>query len=304
MLRIRKLLFPTDFSEAAEAAALHALHLARRYGAVLHVLHVATPHEDAAERVHGFQRTACRSGLAGAPRVIKAQLRSRSAPAGILDYAVDQGVDLVVMGTRGRSGLRRLVIGSVAEAVVRQAPCPVYTVHCRGGGRAEDAKDEAAAPSVQRILAPVDFSASSRQALAYARELADAYGARVDVLHITAQADLKTGQVAGVKPTGPSRRERERQRLRAWAEEMDLAARVHVQYSYPQGGILDFASRRGTDLIVIATHGRTGLKRLVMGSVAEQVVRRAPCPVFTVKSFGLSLLEESEERAALSEARG
>ncbi len=308
MLRIQKVLFATDFSDSAEAAAAHATRLARRYEAELHVLHVAAPSEDVSGRLSGFERAVSEASRSGAPAVVEALVTSRSAPAGVLDYARAQDADLIVMGTRGQSGLSRLVMGSVAEAVVRCAPCPVYTVRRTSASEEKDALEPASPPgesrpAIRRILAPVDFSASSQLSAVYARELAALYDAHVDLLYVTSQPDFAMGPAADVEPTGLSRRAREQKRLEALKAEAGLQADVHVAYSYPQGGILDFARSHGTDLIVIPTHGRTGLKRFLMGSVAEGVIRQAPCPVFTVKSFGKSLLPkerraENERRAA------
>lgn len=302
MLNIDHILFPTDFSAAALRAADHAILLAQRYEATLHVLHVASP-SGSAPRPLGVQEALPASvELPAGLAVTQAQVKSRFAASGILDYAQEQDIDLVVMGTRGQTGLRRVVMGSVAEAVVRRASCPVLTVRERG----EETGLAPRAGRVKRLLAPVDFSEASRHSLLYARELAETYGARVDLLHVTSHADLRAG--ARGAPEGEdvvceaskaSRREREEIHLASMAEGAGLEAAVRVVYSYPHGGILDFARDYDTDLIVIGTHGRSGLERALMGSVAERVIRGAPCPVFTVKSFGRSLLPATgEERAS------
>lgn len=299
MLNIQNVLFATDFSASARTAADHAVLLAQRHEAVLHVLHVAPLSRGKYSMKEGDDRLAGSIDVPAALPVTQTQKRSHSAADGIREYAEAQQIDLVVLGTRGQSGLRRLAMGSVAEAVVRQAACPVLTVRAR-----EEAGEPGDAPhQIQRILAPVDFSDTSRRALLYARELAALYEAHVDLLHISAHADFHRGSGADVvyeTPEEPvSRREREKARLASMAKGGKLEAKVHAVYGYPHGGILDFAEERGTDLIVIGTHGRSGMERVLLGSVAERVIRQAPCPVFTVKSFGTSLLtNEPEEQPA------
>lgn len=308
MLNIEAILFPTDFSEAAEAASVHAVHLARRFDAALHVLHVAPSAEGGSDVLEESRRISrvVKSGVS----TTRVQVQDRPVPDGILDYAEDHAVDLIVMGTHGRTGIGRLVMGSVAEAVVRKAPCPVFAVRAKEDDPSKPQQDDAPAPEtkagdVERILVPIDFSASSVAAFKHARALAIAYGASLDLLYISPQPDFKAPAAVDAKSSGLSRRRREQAQLEALVEaahlkEAGVEAAVHVEYSYPDGGILRFARREDTDLIVMATHGRTGLKRFPMGSVAERVIRQAPCPVFVVKSFGKLLVSMSREHGASS----
>lgn len=298
MLRIRKVLFPTDFSTCAEYAYVHAAHLARQFQAELHVLNVAVPYEAdpndpmahyALHREDLVTWTDARNtDDKPGPRLIHTQMRMVSPAMGILSYSAEYGIDLIVMGTHGRRGLDRLFLGSVAEEVVRLATCPVFTVHAHPGML------EAHPESVRRILVPIDFSDSSALSLAYAGELASTYNARLDLLHVVQEAVLPTAY--GIEPVSISANEivsRSRDSL------ADLASRIpnlpaavayHVFVGNPARDIITFAQESKADLIVIATHGLTGLKRMLLGSVTEKVVRTSPCPVFTVKSFGKSLL--------------
>jgi nucleotide-binding universal stress UspA family protein len=306
MLKIDRILFPTDFSCCAEQAFSHAARLAARCDAELHVLHVTEPHHTGVPLLEGMQldehdvAEQLRIAVAEAheadadgeerrgARVLNVQIEDESAIEAILDYAETQGIDLIVLGTHGRQGLNRLLLGSVADALVRLAPCPVLTVR---------QQTERAKRPPNRLLVPIDFSDSSRLSLDVAKELAVLYGASLDLLHVVQEMELP--HVYGIEPVvvaEPMLNERIRQALVALADEhIDgvVSTRVHVAGGIPARDIVEFAEERGTDMIVIATHGLTGLKRLFLGSVTERVVRMAPCPVLTVKSFGKTCLDPS-----------
>lgn len=303
MLNIRHVLFATDFSASARAAAAHAVLLAQRCEASLHVLHVARRSGSLASLLQGYDHLAASIELPAGLPAMQAQVQHRSVPEGILEYVRAQDIDLVVMGTRGRSGLRRLAMGSVAEAVLRRAPCPVLTVRAQEGSTVDVS---AQTQQTERLLVPVDFSGPSRRSLLYARELAAVYEAQIDLLHVSAhtdvQAEAKAGTASG-RPRTPSHQgSPEKARLAAMARGASVEARLHVTPGNPNDGILDFTRRQGTDLIVMGTHGRRGLDRVLMGSVAERVIRQAPCPVFAIKSGGKSLIRREEEQARRIEA--
>jgi nucleotide-binding universal stress UspA family protein len=229
-------------------------------------------------------------------------LRDLSAAGAITRYAGEQAIDVVVMGTHGRRGLRHLLLGSVAEEVVRQSPCPVLTVpETMTTGRLGE--------GALRILVPVDFSTHAKEALRSAKALATLTGAQLDLLHVVEEvmhpAFYNTGAIS-VYDVQPDIEEKARYHLKRIDEETGPATLpVHyaVQSGYAAAEITDYAKANGIDLIVMATHGLTGLAHFFMGSVAEKVVRTAPCPVFVVKSFGKPLLApataEVEAAAAL-----
>ncbi len=316
MLRINKILFPTDFSTCAEAAFAHAAHLARQYGAALHVLNVNVRALHAPDDPMDFldlQQDAQNPGLLSDERavltktagkdvpVIHAQLQAAAPAEGILAYGSTHDVDLIVMGTHGRRGIDRLVLGSTAEEVVRLATVPVLTV--------PGAERKAPDPVVRRLLAPVDFSPFSRLAISYAKELAAAYGAPLDVLHVVSEPSFNSPFVPEADPVLlPTSAEWARQAKQALGdlvdqtEGADIKVQTFLITGSPAHEIVQFAAAQGADLIVMASHGRTGLKHWLLGSVTEKVVRSAPCPVFTIKSFGKSLLSP-EARAAVARAR-
>jgi nucleotide-binding universal stress UspA family protein len=286
MLTIRRILVPADCGPCGAAAYHRALPLARRVGAELHLVHASIPQDAVDDDPVVF--------LPPYPddvRVVEADVRGQAVAGALVDYAWDHDADLAVVGTHGRRGFAHLFLGSVAEHVVREAPCPVLTVHA-------DAEDA----SVRRILVPVDFSGRSDDAVRYARELADLYGAKVDLLHA-----VDTGFEPDVYGVGllwheavPDIVERCRVAMAETAEDLlgACAGEAYVELDSPSAAVLHAVEQRGVDLVVMATHGRTGLKRFALGSVAERVVQHAPCPVFVVKPFGKTLLPKSTAQAA------
>lgn len=309
MIRVKSILVPTDFSETSASALLASHELAQRFDAKLHVLHILLLEDYApvypvvafpdAEKVRERLRSRAKEGLQefvanySSETVTSEQaLREGMATApAILDYAEEGSFDLIVMGTHGRRGLRRLVLGSVTEEVLRQANCPVLTVPPAPEDR------PSAAPS--RILAPADFSKHAHQALLHAREISALYKASVDLLHVIPEPSFPVFYEFANSPEVYYRsaelKESSAAELQKLAEETgpwhDI--RCHVTSGIPEEVILGYAEDHGTDLIVLATHGLSGLSHLLMGSVTEKVVRRAPCPVFTLHSFGKSLVERS-----------
>lgn len=314
MLTLNNILHPTDFSESAGQALHHALFLARQHEATLHVLHVVeTPPmilyadidalvETARERVRKHLETGDTAGIRIETKVAYAE----KVRATILEQAQRVEADLLVLGTHGREGLAHLLIGSTAERVVREAECPVLVV--RG-------QEEPSPPGhVDHILVPIDFSAHSRRAAAHAEALAAGYGSRLTFLHaVEALVPLPAYPGAGSQPA-PSelsglsheiaeqaqheeqkRVKEELERLVRQAQEKGLDARYDLSIGsppHPAGYILDAVEEQGADLVVLASHGRTGLQRFFMGSVAEKVVQRAPCPILVVKSHGKQLVPE------------
>lgn len=304
MIRIRRVLFPTDFSECADQALGLALRFAEAHGAELHmfhavVLHAADPANPAMqfpneERVVEELREIAGSRMeasvqrhpTGEVRIQRVQQRAISPVAGILDYADEHEMDLIVMGTHGRRALGRMLMGSVAREVVRQANCPVLTV--RAGGDAEVGRE------IRRILVPVDFSDYARLGFDYAVQVAETFGAHLQVLHVVEEAlypDFYYPILASSGDVPAETRDRLEEALGEWMEEAggrpdDVDLELHVGAGRAASEIATFAEEHASDLIVLCSHGRTGLERVLVGSVAEGTIRRAPCPVLTVKAFG------------------
>jgi nucleotide-binding universal stress UspA family protein len=302
MVDIKKILFPTDFFPCAEQALEHALYLAKKYEAELHMLH-ATVHyegdihnpaacfydlEEIDQRMKDLaimeMKSMINSRAEALDHIVMEQKQGQSAADVILKYADRNNIDLIVMGTHGRRGLGHLFLGSVAEEVVRLATCPVLTIRERAKLQQVD--------GVARILVPVDYSEHSKAALSYAKEIAATYGAKLQMLHVIEETTVPDFYGMG-ESANRLRLDVLRDRARFEMEEMynnspgpDVDTSHHVFEGYATRDIVEFAKNNDSDLIVIATHGLTGIKHLILGSVAEKVVRMAPCPVFTIKAFG------------------
>jgi len=137
---------------------------------------------------------------------------------------------------------------------------------------------------VEKILAPTDLSELSRVGLEYALELARGWGAEVTVYHLANAAELASYKASSMEDLLSKHRQILEQFLNdSFAELLPLVeVRQKVEIGSPATSILEEAEREGSDLIVMSTHGRTGLAHMLMGSVTEQVVRNAYCPVFSI----------------------
>ena len=306
MLSIQRILWPTDFSQGAEHAFPHAAALAHWHDAELHILNVregeTEVRQDMAEQFPLSSGTLGNLLHSGDPpsqpidlEALSLQQEQVDAPSpaeAIVSYADEHNVDLVVTGTHGRRGLQRMLIGSVAEEVLRTASCPVLTV--RAG------EEPASAWNVRNILAPVDFSDESTTAVRHAKELALTYGAQITLLHAVEEVMYPSAygmEMADVP--GPEVVQRVERSLANMAREEIGYEHVIAETTigYAPSVILDYEKENDVDLIVIATHGRSGLERLLLGSVTERIVRRSSVPVFIVKSFGKSLLPAASSEA-------
>ena len=300
MVHVDRILFPTDGSACADRARRHAQHLADHFDAALHVIQVEIRPVDR-DAVLGVEAATVQAdrhaGGAGEGPLPAARYRERAvvhptAAGGILNYVVQYDVDLVVMGTHGRRGVRRRVLGSVTEEVVRKAPCPVVTV-----GRGATAPEEMEGGT---MVVPVDFSEHRFRGMSHARELAPVYDMDLLLLHVVEVTDLPDAYgVHGSPPDPGVLADRAEEALDVEADSLrtkGIDVTLDVRGGHPAAEILDVADETGATFITIATHGRTGLERMLMGSVAEKVLRHAPCPVCAVPSFGRSLVED-EDRA-------
>lgn len=304
MLKIKKVLFSTDFSKSSDQAFPYAVQLAQTYGAELHMLHALVLHADDPghpehhlpdrEEIERTLRdvTETRMGETtegagvGELEVKRAIHRDLSPAPAILDYASENDIDVIVMGTHGRRGVRHLLMGSVAEEVVRLASCPVLTVR--------EMKGEGGVRSIEKILVPTDFSKHAELAVDYAKALAEPLGARLVLVHAVEEVIYPEFYMPVVAEDSAeqlqARAEEHLQKTIARIESPGVEASIEVRRGRPALEIAEFAETEDADLIVMASHGLTGLRHFLLGSVTEQVIRRAPCPVLTVKAFGKSLV--------------
>jgi nucleotide-binding universal stress UspA family protein len=292
---IRRILFPTDFSGPAHLAQPHVIEIARRFGSDITLLHVRVPFLDDPTRpeYHFLDEGRYAKHIENQLKLVSIKLgsdhpvftaitRNITPSAGILEYVEQQETDLVVMGTHGRSALGRFFLGSVTEKVVRHAPCPVLTV-AEGRGKYLDN------PVYQNIVAPFDFSEYSTAAVKSARELANRFGGALQILYVLAQEvhpsfyELCESRIHRVLP---GLEEKAIEALSEILEEGAEGHNVHVEVAQAgeraSEGIVRFAKTNNADLLVMGTHGLTGIERVLLGSTTERVVRTAPCPVLTI----------------------
>jgi nucleotide-binding universal stress UspA family protein len=304
MTPIRQILCATDFSAASEPAWEEAQLLARVLGAELLLLHVVPlvlvpmegylPTRMYQELVEGAEREAQARLDAMLTKLGDPALKARSrivegsAALRILDVAREEGSDLLVVGTHGRTGMGRVLLGSVADRIVRSARRPVVTVRPQPVG--------ARPARLARILYVTDFSPTARTAWSWVLELAGVTGAAVDFLHVTAQPvpdrHLSPELVARMAALLEEHGEAEAQQFLQQSER-DRPGRLpgeRVQVLIGRGVVEDqivhWAQARGADLIVMGTHGWSGLLRWMLGSVAHHLLQAAPCPVLTVGPEG------------------
>lgn len=289
---IRRILCPVDFSEFSTSVLAYAAAFAKLFGSEITVLHVfaaaVPPASSATYPAWLLQVPDARKSIAdelhlllaplsSAGVTVRTQIAEGNAAAEIVRHAAEHDVDLVVMGTHGRSGFDRLTLGSVAEKVLRKTPCPVLTIPPVAARAATDV-------SVREILCPTDFSTCSEQAMNFALALADRASAAVTALHVVETIEARP-ELSGAMAELQKRRCATE---RAYLEETNIAraggSRITnaVTLGRPYLEILRMAEERAIDVIVMGVRGRSAIDMALFGSTTNHVVRRAMCPVVTV----------------------
>jgi len=289
------ILFATDFSDPARDAFGVACTLAREQATRLIVLYVDEPLALGELGVPVYSPGEDLSDF----EVLLDQLRTHYVPGGlvsveylvkpgipadqILRTAEETGCDLLVMATQERIGLSRLLMGSVAEAVMRRAPCACLGI--RSASRTKG-KPERKMGALRSILHPTDFSAHSEAALRVARSLARAHEARLVLVHVVPPEVMPAAVSEALVDLAIGREGLREAQDRVEGGDEDLKSPVESQLRRgdPAAEILDVAAGLQSDLVVMGSHGRTGLSRILIGSVAESVLRGAACPVLMVKA--------------------
>lgn len=290
MKGFKNILAAVDLSACSQRALALAIDFAFAEGTQLHVLFVEVLHgepydESVKKRLQAMVKARLNErGLVGLD-VEYAMERDYVAGPAILRYARDHNMDLIVMGTHGRRGLRALVLGSVAAEVVREAPCAVLTVRKDG---------DVGSVKVRRILVPFDFSDYSREALRTALDVARSTGAKIDLIHVVEDRFHPAFYGPFFQSVYDMEPDIEQRSVRHLREEVvrldgdDLVTSIHAFGGYPARDIPRYAERHEIDLIVMSTHGLTGMEHFLMGSVAEKTVSDASCPVLIVKPLGMA----------------
>lgn len=284
-----RVLFPTDGSDGATEVLDHAIDLAERHGAELHLLNVADTTIDSVVRVQtdvvdvlereGEQivaeaaERAERRGVAAVTDVLQGEpFRT------IVDYADQRDMDLIVIPTHGRRGLPRFLLGSVTERVVRRAEVPVLTV--------QTGDDRSIEYPYRNVLVPTDGSACAQAALETGIDITEAEEASLHLLSVIAiaslgadvRSDIQTDMLEQSAETilEEASSVASEAGIRPASEAVEYASSIHT-------AILEFIEEHEIDLVVVGTHGRTGIDRYILGSVTEYLIRTSPIPVLTVR---------------------
>lgn len=290
-----KILVPVDFSDASKSALDHAVLYARALELDIELLHVAPdyfapqhglagPNYVGVAELHAQLMDSALKNIAHMGSQLEKQsgihvathVSSGHAIEAIAAYAKESHAELIVAATHGRTGFDHFLMGSVCERILRVAPCPVLVAR----------QPDGVSPKVRRVMVPVDCSGTSLRALERASTIANHFGAELEILHVWEQPYF----IKGARPA-PELVDRFRQDAHDKLEQFLAAADVptHARQAptmlvgAPAVTILGRVSEQPPDLIVMGTHGRSGLKHLVLGSVAETVTRYAPCSVLVVR---------------------
>ena len=296
-----RLLLATDGSRGSAVAADYALALARSWGASLTLLNVleCPPGLDSQHPVNQLYLTELMKQATSELVSLKARAVDRGISAHtriatgipseeVLSVATGEDPDLIVVGTRGKTGLAHVLLGSTAERIIRGAPCPVLAVRGETQDEEEPAEQGRRDPGhLERILVPVDFSDCSLDALEYAALVAQRSKTALILLHVLEPISY------ALDFTLPNRAKRESIKAGYAKRLSDLvsaltSAGVRSEFQIlgglPTDSILDKARTQAADLIVMGTHGRRGLSHTFFGSIAETVLRKSSCPVLMVRS--------------------
>jgi nucleotide-binding universal stress UspA family protein len=245
--------------------------------------------EEAMKYVDGLARRLAEQGAKVHARVVQGM------PAeAILETAEDEGATMIAMTTHGRTGLSRWLMGSVAEKVVRSSRRPVLLVRSfRRGAKGDLESVPASGAPFRKILVPSDGSATAAAAITPAEKFGFLYGSEILALHVVQPAlppgPILPGMDAGTSylpPPPPPRAEEDpvTAKVAERFEHAGLRVRRLTSVGDPASEIVDASFASGVDLIVMATHGRSGPSRWALGSVAERVLRHAPVPVLLVRA--------------------
>jgi nucleotide-binding universal stress UspA family protein len=306
MIAIQRILCPIDFSDGSRRALDYAVAIARWYESAVTALHVFSPAPIAAygpgpvvlqpivltdaDREELLREARRFVEAEAAPGVtVEVLLREGDATTEVLAQASAMDADLIVLGTHGRSGFERLVLGSVTEKVLRKASAPVLTVPPR--------RPDAVPPGplvFKSVLCPIDFSEASMHALAYALSLAEEADGRLTVIHVVSHefdnvadvANLAADEHMTIAEFKAARDRAIRERLhQALPETAAEYARVEslLTHGKPWREILRIAAERQSELIVMGVQGRGAADLMFFGSTTQHVVRAASCPVLTLR---------------------
>ena len=298
-LQIQTILVPIDLSEESYRALEFAVPLAQRFGATVHVVHVyegarqlssiATapvlwPDAEIARRLS--EQVQRRFGIR--PRTEDCHIRLGKPFQEITASAKELKADLIVISSHGHSGFKHLAVGSTAEKTVRHAPCPVLVVREATRGPIKTAREGIV---LEKILVPVDFSECAKEGARYASAFASKVGADLLLMNVTHTADFTASDPNVVPPewcelveTARLAAENELDELVNFLPLIGISADTEVAVGTPIEKLVERTKQSDIDMVITSTHGYTALRHVLLGSIAEQLVRLAHCPVLVVPS--------------------
>ena len=303
-LQIKTILVPLDFSRSSMHALKYTIALAEEFGAAIHLVHVQPADEFTEIPNAGRLMMNCADAIAlMQDRLGEIQEKHRvkfwpdncHVVSGkpyeeIVKLSRELHVDLIVLPTRGYSGLKRIALGSTAERVVRFAPCPVLIPRGKKFESMTWSGETTEIFAPRHILVPIDFSECSLGGLKYAARLATRFNATLRLFHALYpytqlfQMDRAAGAALPLIESARARAQEDMHQLR----HLDFMDGVSCETEIRVGPAIDEicaeSSHEHVDLIVISTHGHTQFKHALLGSVTEHVVRYADCPVLAVPS--------------------
>ncbi|MDY0096397.1 MAG: universal stress protein [Candidatus Vecturithrix sp.] len=288
----KKILLPVDFSEYAEIAARRGVSLAKIYGATIYYLHVGDEARRSARKLSAFVKKIDADQQLSVKKLVAQGTPEKT----ILSVVRKIGADAIVMGTRGNSGLKHLVHGSVAEKVLRESDCPVLVIKKQkpiefGGYVLPQIRHVGDVFQADKILVPLDFSPASKRALQYAVSIASRYNSTIYILTVFDKKFKEYGsdhqKHTSIMVHG--------EKIKLWQEFPELLRQI--PYRLPQHqfkrllvsgdpftNIESLVEKKEIDLIIMGTNGRTGLEHFLLGSVAEKVLRSVACSVMTIRA--------------------
>ena len=305
-IQIKTILVPLDFSRASIQALKYTIPLAKEFGSAVHLVHVQPTDEFTAIENAGGLMLSCADSLAlmqdrlseALPKQERFWPENCHVVSGrpfeeICKLASRIDASLIVLPTRGLGRLKHVFLGSTAERVVRYAPCPVLIP--RGAKFKATTWNGSSAGvrfTLRKILVPVDFSDCSLAGVRYAARLAQRTGATLRLLHVVfphtelLTVDRATGDLTTIARAAKIVARTHMKELMAMGFLQDMRVEVVIRTGGATAEICRESARRDIDLVVTSTHGYSGFKRALIGSVAEHVVRYAESPVLIVPSRG------------------
>jgi len=286
-ISLKNILYATDYSPAARAALPYALGIAQRYDSTVYVVHVRTPEVCAMAPIETWPALAEAVQKQEQEEIAVLQEKLGDFPHQVWIGEGDTGdvisrtireneIDLLVIGTRGRAGLEKVLLGSVAEQLLRQTTCPVLTVGPHASPDAEQSLE------MREILCATDFSPESLAAVPYAVSLAQEHDAQLSLLYVLDRADAT---ILHPELSAASLFDRLHELIPAEAE-LWCHPNCYVKHGSPADQILELAKTRHADLIVLGVRraeGHLGASTHLPWSTAHKVVSQAGCPVLTVR---------------------